>query len=126
MEKGYALFFIAVALLIVFFLRSFFSSPSFFDFKPQTAYHSPEDSGISFKPEDNAQRLVFGLPMDINTATVEELGLLPGIGPTLASRIIEKRLEMNGFDVIDELKEVKGIGDVKFNAVRDYIEAGAR
>ncbi len=58
--------------------------------------------------------------LDLNTATQQQLESLPGIGPTLATRIIEYR-EEKPFTSIEEVQEVKGIGEVKFNQIKDLI-----
>lgn len=60
-------------------------------------------------------------PININTATLEELVLLPGIGPTLAQRILDFREEIGSFRHIDELLDVKGIGEKKLAKIREYI-----
>ncbi len=49
-------------------------------------------------------------PININTATFDELVLLPGIGEKTAARIIERRERTGGFKSLDELKEIKGMG----------------
>jgi competence protein ComEA len=49
-------------------------------------------------------------PLDLNTATVEQFDGLPGVGPVLASRIVEYRTAHNGFTSVDQLHEVKGLG----------------
>ena len=49
-------------------------------------------------------------PLDLNTATVDQLDGLPGVGPVLAGRILEYRTAHNGFTSVDELREVKGLG----------------
>ena len=50
------------------------------------------------------------LSVNLNTATAEQLQLLPGIGPALAERIIEERTRRGSFKSVDELDKVKGIG----------------
>lgn len=62
-----------------------------------------------------------GEKVNINEAMQTELEGLPGIGPSLASRIIEYR-ETNGkFKKIEDLQNVKGIGDAKFNDIKDKV-----
>lgn len=59
--------------------------------------------------------------VNINTATLDEMTVLPGIGPKLAQRIIDHR-ETNGpFRTVSELTEVEGIGDKKLLSILDYI-----
>ncbi|MBT3266027.1 helix-hairpin-helix domain-containing protein [Candidatus Poribacteria bacterium] len=61
-------------------------------------------------------------PIDLNTATPAALRTLPGIGVTLATRIIEYRIDNDGFDSIDELNEVKGIGDRRLEDIRRLVK----
>lgn len=59
--------------------------------------------------------------VNINTASAEELQLLPRVGPSLAGRIIAFR-EANGpFRTVDEIVAVKGIGESSFEKLRPYI-----
>ena len=59
--------------------------------------------------------------ININTATQEELDSLPGIGPSTALKIINYRKENGKFSKIEDLKEVSGIGEAKFNQLKDLI-----
>jgi competence protein ComEA len=53
-------------------------------------------------------------PINLNSATEQELETLPGIGPSLASAIIAERDRSGGFKTVDDLRRVHGIGDVRF------------
>ncbi len=55
-----------------------------------------------------------GTPVSLNTATVEQLDTLPGVGPVLAQHIIDHRTEHGGFRSVSELREVSGIGERRF------------
>ncbi|MFQ5593787.1 MAG: helix-hairpin-helix domain-containing protein [Anaerolineae bacterium] len=60
-------------------------------------------------------------PVNINLASEEQLSTLPGIGPAIAGRIIEYRESHGGFRVIEDIKQVKGIGDATFEKLKDLI-----
>ena len=60
--------------------------------------------------------------VNINTATQTELETLPGIGPATATKIIEYREENGKFKSIEEIKEVNGIGDSKYDKIKDLIK----
>ncbi len=62
--------------------------------------------------------------ININTAALPELESLPGIGQVLAGRIIAYREQNGGFKTVDELMDVDGIGQAKFDAVKDMITIG--
>ena len=59
--------------------------------------------------------------ININKATQTELELIPGIGPSTAFKILDYREKNGKFSSIDEIKNVSGIGDVKFEQIKDYI-----
>jgi competence protein ComEA len=58
----------------------------------------------------------------INTASLEDLDLLNGVGPSIAQRIIDYRTEMGGFKSIEEIKLVPGIGDKMFEKIKNDIQ----
>lgn len=59
--------------------------------------------------------------VNINTATQEELENLPGVGESIANRIIEYRQQNGNFSKIEDLQNVKGIGDAKFNSMKEHV-----
>lgn len=63
-----------------------------------------------------------GGPISLASATVEELDTIDGIGPTLAERIVEYRTENGGFGSVEELQEVEGIGEARFEALREAVQ----
>ena len=56
--------------------------------------------------------------------TVEELTALPGIGETLAQRIVDYREQHGDFTTVDGLRNVSGIGEKRLEAIREYITVG--
>ena len=64
-----------------------------------------------------------GVPkLSLGAVTVEQLEQLDGIGPTLAQRIVEYRTEHGGFRSLGELREVEGIGEKRFEALREALQ----
>lgn len=57
-------------------------------------------------------------PLDLNAATAEQLDALPGIGPVLADKIVSWRTEHGRFASVDQLREVGGIGESKYAALK--------
>lgn len=60
--------------------------------------------------------------IDLNLSTVQDLEALPGIGPTLAKRIVDHRVQVGGFQSIQALEQVKGIGKKKLQALRPLLK----
>ncbi|MFF0083590.1 helix-hairpin-helix domain-containing protein [Streptomyces canus] len=61
-------------------------------------------------------------PLSLNTATVDQLDTLPGVGPVLAQHIVDYRTRHGGFRSVDELREVNGIGDRRFADLRNLVQ----
>ncbi len=62
--------------------------------------------------------------LNINTASAQELEILPGIGPVRARAIIDYREKNGPFKIVQEVMEVRGIGDATFEAIRELIFVG--
>lgn len=63
-------------------------------------------------------------PLNINTATKEELMSVPGIGEVYAERIIAYRIERGGFSSLEELLNIKGIGEKRLESFSPYFTLG--
>jgi competence protein ComEA len=59
--------------------------------------------------------------INLNSATVEQLQSLPGIGPATAKNIVEHRTKAGKFNRIEEIIKVKGIGEKKFQRIKDRL-----
>ncbi|GJQ22595.1 MAG: helix-hairpin-helix domain-containing protein [Planctomycetia bacterium] len=59
--------------------------------------------------------------VNINTATEEQIAVLPGIGPKLASEVVSYRKANSNFREIEDLKKVKGVGDKKFEKIKNFV-----
>lgn len=104
------------ALLIGFFLgRNFHSAPV--QIQSVTAPPMETTAETETEPEETG-------PININTATVEQLMELPGIGETYATRIVEYRTENGPFDSVGALIHVPGIGEKRLEAIWDLITVG--
>lgn len=79
------------------------------------------DNGNDSRSENSNIRKDKGNMININKATQTELETLQGIGPSLATRIIEYREENGKFNSIEDIKNVSGIGENKYEAIKDSI-----
>jgi competence protein ComEA len=64
--------------------------------------------------------LAFSLPLDLNRVSVEDLCLIPGIGESLAQEVFTYREKRRGFRSVEELKNVKGIGEKKWTTIKPF------
>jgi competence protein ComEA len=62
--------------------------------------------------------------LNLNTASVEQLSTLPGVGEKLAARIVEYRQRSGGFKAIQELMNVKGIGEKNLERIQSHLSLG--
>lgn len=79
------------------------------------SYHKKTVSGTESGVVDIDEKEIL---ININTARADLLQRLPGIGPVLAEEILARRKDTGGFKDIEELKDVKGIGDKKFEDMK--------
>ncbi|MFP2930614.1 ComEA family DNA-binding protein [Pyxidicoccus sp. 3LG] len=69
-------------------------------------------------PPSGAQALALGRRLDLNTATQEELALLPGVGPALARSLVEAREAEGGFSSWEQVDAVPGVGAARLQTLR--------
>jgi len=99
---------------------------------PNSALQNPQSPvSQNTQPEQpNPMQPNVGAPVgddgriNINLASQTELTDLPGIGPTLASRIVDYRRQHGDFTRIEDIRNVSGIGEKRFDAIRDMITVG--
>ena len=82
-----------------------------------------ESKAVSGSEEDTSEQTpdTVQFPINLNTATAEELIAVPGIGEVTAGKILEYRAQIGRFESVDELLEVKGIGEKKLASMREYL-----
>ena len=76
------------------------------------------------KPQTSSRRAAqpaVTTPININTATAPELEALPGVGPAMAARIVEYRTKNGGFKKVEDLMNVKGIGEKTFLKLKSLV-----
>ena len=95
--------------------------------EPAESSPSPEESSDAELSEEDPlesegpQEVLVEKSININTASLEELDSLPGVGPVIAQRIIDYREANNGFYDIQEIMDVSGIGEKTYAKLEPYI-----
>jgi competence protein ComEA len=73
---------------------------------------------VTIDPIPAPEKIIMGIPLDINTMRVADFQLLPGVGPKTATRIIEYRQNNGGRMTPEELLNVEGIGEKKYKILK--------
>lgn len=83
---------------------------------PDTTEDEATESQHTATPKQHAERI------NVNTASLEQLKTLPGIGPAYSKRIIKYRNAHDGFKTIEELKKIKGIGEKRLEKLKPFVK----
>ncbi len=89
---------------------------------PMGSSVSPRQQDAPAPPAGSGAAPVMGGPVDLNTATVEQLDTLPGVGPVTAAAIVAWRDDNGRFASVEQLGEVDGIGPVRLEKLRDLVQ----
>ena len=90
----------------------------------QMQVYVPRKGEAVATPKASSGSATLSAPININTANLEELDQLPGIGPSLARTIIDYRTQNGPFKTIEAINDVKGIGDALFAKIKGSITVG--
>ncbi|MBV8082849.1 MAG: helix-hairpin-helix domain-containing protein [Candidatus Eremiobacteraeota bacterium] len=93
------------------------SDPATSDAAPTTSHHRRSHGRSSH----GAHKLADGQTLDVNSASAQELVQLPGVGPSLAQRIVDYREQNGPFQTVDDLQNVPGIGPSKFERLAPFV-----
>jgi competence protein ComEA len=89
-----------------------------------TLVHAAKESPTQIKTTvgrmESRKLLVFSIPLDLNRVSMEDLCLVPGIGESLAKEIVEYRKKRRAFGAVSELRNVRGIGEKKWQSFRAF------
>ncbi|HPD61146.1 MAG TPA: helix-hairpin-helix domain-containing protein [Thermodesulfobacteriota bacterium] len=76
---------------------------------------------VALFPLEGKKKILLGIPINLNTATADDLSSLPGIGPHIAEEVVSFRKTRGRFSTIEDLKTVKGIGEKRFKKIEKYL-----
>jgi competence protein ComEA len=81
------------------------------------------DEWVFFQEEISAfNKVTLGIPISLNRETEHGLTAIPGIGPVLAEKIVNARTEREGFQNLNEVKSISGVGDKLYISIISYVE----
>lgn len=108
---------ISIALVMIGVILVFVAvkSPRVYDEPSTTESAQSVSTEASNAESDTTEEFIY--PINLNTATADELTMVKGIGDAKASRIIAYREEHGAFNSVEELKEVDGIGDTLYEQI---------
>ncbi len=125
MKKSAIFVFAVITLVFAAFLAGFYIGRSTNQGPVEVSSRPP----VTTVPSDTAQHppntsttAATAGKVNINTASVEELQTLPGIGPVLAQRIVDYRMTYGYFRSLSELAKVEGIGEKRMEELLEYIK----
>ena len=81
-----------------------------------------EDGSLRIEKMEGGKRLLFGMPLHLNSESAEDLAALPGVGPKKAEAIVREREELGPFISPDDLVRVRGIGPKTLERLRPLID----
>jgi len=81
---------------------------------------SPQEIKIKLERMEAQKLILFYIPIDLNKASIDDLCLIPDIGESVAKEIISYRRKIGRFRSVAELKNVKGIGEKKYQSIKSY------
>ena len=108
---------LVLSILLVVFTVGFFAGRN----RKDVIVIETQRSASASSEEERTQEAPELAVIDLNSASAAEMEALPGIGPALAAEIAAFREEHGRFSSVEEILEVPGIGDKKFEAIRDWI-----